>query len=184
MIRKIAVYLGATMPADHSYVDAVAELGRKMAERGLALVFGGSREGTMTVLADAVLGHGGRAIGVFTKSLPPEFLYEGLTETVITENLAERKRLMLERADAVVALPGSFGTWDELFDALEASKIEMINGRAPKPIAILNVNGFYNGIVELMERSVLDGFTTPQCARLLCLANTVDELLGKLMAFH
>ena len=179
-IHSITVYLGATMPANPAYVAAVRELGRKMAERGLTLVFGGSREGTMEVLADEILGNGGKAIGIFTDSLPAEFLYQGLTETVIVHDLGERKRLMRERGDAIIALPGSFGTWDELFDALERSKIDMINGRSSKPIGVLNVNGFFDDLLSFIKRSVDEGFTAKEYATLLKSGRSVDELLGQL----
>lgn len=175
--KRIAVYLGATLPQDPSYADAVRQLGEAIAARGWSLVFGGSREGTMTILADAVLHHGGRAVGVFTRRLPPEFLYPGLTETHVTDDLAQRKAMMLEMADAIVALPGSYGTWDELCDALEWAKIEVIHGRAAKPIVVLNISGFYDGLLELLRRSVQEGYTTAQYAGLLQSAATVSELL-------
>ena len=181
VIHSITVYLGATMPTNPAYVEAVRELGRKIAERGLALVFGGSREGTMEVLADEILGNGGKVIGIFTDSLPAEFLYHGLTETVVVHDLGERKRLMRERGDAIVALPGSFGTWDELFDALERSKIDMINGRPPKPIGVLNVNGFFDELLAFIEHSVEEGFTGKAYASLLKSGGSVDELLEQLL---
>ena len=176
-MKNLLVYLGATSPEKPVYVDAVRELGEKIAKRGVTLIFGGSHEGTMTVLGDAVLNNGGRAVGIFTKSLPREFMYEGLTETVITENLAERKATMLARADAIVAMPGSFGTWDELFDALEQAKIEMIHGRTPKKIAVLNILGFYDDLLRFIRHSVDEGYTTPPYANLLLSASSVDELL-------
>ncbi len=180
MSKRIAVYLGATMPPNPAYVAAVRELGREIARRGWTLVFGGSREGTMTVLADEVLSHGGYVVGVFTKSLPKEFLYPGLSETHIMENLGERKAMMLSLADAVVALPGSFGTWDELFDALEQGKIDGIHGRTLKPIGVLNIAGFYDGLLALLQRSIDEGFTTAAYAGLLKSADTVPGLLAQL----
>jgi len=180
-MKSVAVYLGATMPRNPVYVEAVRTLGRAMAERGLTLVFGGSREGTMTVLADTVLANGGKAVGVFTKSLPKNLLYPGLTETIVTENLAERKATMLARADAVVGLPGSFGTWDEFCDALEQAKIDMINQRRPKPLGLLNVNGFYDGFRQLFQKSIEDGFTNAETASLLTISDSVEGLLDALL---
>ena len=180
MNKNLTVYLGATTPRNPAYVAAVRELGREIARRGWTLVFGGSREGTMTVLADEVLSHGGRAVGVFTKNLPMNLLYPGLTETHITENLGERKAMMLSLADAVVAMPGSFGTWDEVFDALEHAKIERIHRRVPKPIGVLNIDGFYDGLLTLLQRSIAEGFTTPRYANLLKSAATVPDLLAQL----
>lgn len=179
-IHSITVYLGATTPKNPIYVDAVRELGRLMAKRGLTLVFGGSKEGTMEILADEILHNGGKAVGIFTDSLPAEFLYPGLTETVVVHDLADRKNLMRERGDAIIALPGSFGTWDELFDALERSKITMINGGSPKPIGVLNLNGFFDGLLSFIRRSVDEGFTAAEYASLLKSGQTVEELLQQL----
>jgi uncharacterized protein (TIGR00730 family) len=179
-IHSITVYLGATTPKNPIYVDAVRELGRLMAKRGLTLVFGGSKEGTMEILADEILHNGGKAVGIFTDSLPAEFLYPGLTETVVVHDLADRKNLMRERGDAIIALPGSFGTWDELFDALERSKIAMINGGSPKPIGVLNLNGFFDGLMSFIRRSVDEGFTAAEYASLLKSGQTVEELLQQL----
>jgi len=180
--KKILVYLGATMPADSSYTDAVAELGAGLAQRGMSLVFGGSAEGTMTILADVVLQHGGEAIGVFTRALPPEFLYQGLTQTIMTDDLVERKMEMFRQADAIIALPGSFGTWDELFDALERVKIDKIHRRQVKPVAVLNLNGFYDGVAELLRRSIQDGYTSSDYVELLFMARNVPELFDWLEA--
>lgn len=177
-MKNVLVYLGATLPADSSYTDAVRRLGEELARRRMPLVFGGSREGTMTILADAVLHNGGTAIGVFTEALPPKLLYQGLTETRVTANLVERKNTMFDLADIIIAMPGSFGTWDELFDALERLKIEKIHHRPVKPVALLNLNGFYDGIQELLRRSIQEGYTTKSCADLLFIAADVPELLA------
>jgi hypothetical protein len=176
-IQKVLVYLGATMPADASYAEAVRELGEGLVRQGRTLVFGGSREGTMTILADAVLKNGGKAIGVFTKALPPDLLYPGLTQTIITENILERKEEMFRQADAIIAMPGSFGTWDELFDALERLKIDKIHRRPLKPLAVLNLHGYYDSVLALLQRSVQEGYTQPHYAQLLHAASSVEELL-------
>jgi len=175
-MEKLLVYLGATTPKNPIFVEAVRELGIQIARRGVSLVFGGSREGTMTVLADTVLENGGRVIGVFTKCLPAAFFYKEVTESIITETLAERKETMLRLTDAVVALPGSFGTWDELFNALELAKIEVVNGRKPKKIAVLNINGYFDSLMAFIRHSVAEGYTTSGFENLLLCANTVDEL--------
>ena len=178
---RVLVYLGATMPPDPVYADAVRELGRELVRRKATLVFGGSREGTMTTLADTVLENGGEAIGVFPRTLPQEFLYPGLPRTVITPDISVRKEKMLELADVVIAMPGSYGTWDELFDALERQKVERLHGRPAKPVGILNLRGFYDGILALLRHAQEEGFTTPEYADLLTEAKTVPELLQKLL---
>ncbi len=180
-IKSVLVYLGATMPANPIFVDAVRELGKELATRHIKLVFGGSDEGTMTVLANAVMENGGELVGVFPKTLPERFLNKNLPEVIITEDIAQRKQEMLRLSDAALAMPGSFGTWDELFDALELAKVELLHGRAPKPIGLLNLNGFYDGIALLLQRSIDEGYTTPQYKDLLRIEPTVPKLLESLL---
>ena len=182
MIKNVLVYLGATMPADKSFTQAVQELGKGLAKHGYTLVFGGSKEGTMTILADAVLNNGGKAIGVFTKALPMNLLYPGLTQTIMTEDFLERKKEMFRLADAIIAMPGSFGTWDELFDSLERIKVERIHRRPAKPVAVLNLNGYYDGVVTLLQRSIQEGYTKPRYAKILHSASTVAELFEWLLS--
>ncbi len=174
--KKVLVFLGAKTPSDSTYTQAVIQFGEGLAQRGMPLVYGGTTEGTMAILADAVLQHGGTAIGVFPKTLHPNLLYKGLTQTFITENLEERKAEMFRLADAIVALPGSIGTWDELFNTLVRVKSDKAHRRPVKPVAVLNLNGFYDGIAELLQRSVQEGYTAPRFARLLFMAPSVPKL--------
>ncbi len=175
---KVLVYLGARIPVDRTYVDAVRALGEGLVAGGYTLVFGGSNEGTMTVLADAVMHNGGQAVGVFTKALPERWVYPGLTQTIVTEDLAERKSTMFSLADVIIVMPGSYGTWDECFDALERLKIEAIHKRPVKPLAILNLNGYYDGLAALLQRSIEQGYTTRKVASLLHLSPDVPSLLA------
>ncbi len=181
---KVLVYLGAHIPVDRTYVDAVRALGEGLVAGGYTLVFGGSNEGTMTVLADAVMSNGGRAIGVFPKTLSERRIYPGLTQTIVTENLAERKSTMFSLADVILVLPGSFGTWDECFDALERLKVEAIHKRPVKPLVILNLNGFYDGFAALLQRSIELRYTTPKVASILHFCFDVPEILAFLQAFQ
>ena len=122
-IRSVAVYLGSEGEVDAVCRDAVAEFRQYLVRHGMTLVFGGRNVGSMKLLADTVLEHGGRAVGIFTRSLSEKLIRTDLTESVITANLSERKVKMIRRADAIVALPGSFGSWDGLFDALALRKL-------------------------------------------------------------
>lgn len=176
-IRAVAVYCGSKMPENPVYAESAARLGRFLAEHGMTLVFGGSNVGTMKILADAVLENGGRAVGVFPANFPRTLLHPGLTESVIAANLAERKRLMLERADVCIALPGSFGTWDELFDALALRKIR--SGHK-KPVGVLNVNGYFDALLMFIRHSVETGFTGSRHAGLLKAAATPEMLFKQL----
>lgn len=123
-IRALTVYCGSQCVGDPAYDQAATELAGILAANGITLVYGGSGIGTMKVLADAMLAQGGKVVGVFTKSLREEELHPGLTETIVVETLAARKAEMIRRCDAIVALPGSFGTLDELFDAVAMRKMQ------------------------------------------------------------
>ena len=176
-IRAVAVYCGSKTPENPVYAEGAARLGRFLAEHEMTLVFGGSNVGTMKILADAVLENGGRAVGVFPANFPRTLLHPGLTESVIAADLAERKRLMLERADACVALPGSFGTWDELFDALALRKIK--SGHR-KPVGVLNIDGYFDALLTFIRHSVETGFTAQRHAGLLKAAATPERLFKQL----
>ena len=157
-IKNVAVYLGSVEVADQAYRQAVIDFANFLADNGMTLVFGGSNTGMMKLLADTMLAKNGKVIGVFTKSLPEKLIRYDLTDSVITENLAERKAEMLRRADAVVALPGSIGTLDELFDALAQKKLGVINC----PIGVLNVNGFFNPLSAFLQNTLEAGFGISQ----------------------
>lgn len=175
-IRAMAVYCGASMPNDSSFVEAVAAFGHTLADLGITLVFGGSNAGTMKVLADAVQERGGKVVGVFTKDLPMETLRPGMTLTVMTDTLAKRKASMLGLADAVVALPGGFGTWDELFDAAELRKMK----KHRKPLGILNINGYFDPLLQFIEKAVELGLVGKRHRRLIKVGRTPEELLVQL----
>lgn len=177
-IQNVAVYCGAHSPGAPEYAAAAAELGDYLASHEMTLVYGGSNVGLMKVLADAVLEKGGRVCGVFPAFFPESLRHPGLSEYVVVQTLAERKAEMLKRADAVVALPGSFGTWDELFDALALRKLKAGHRH---PVGILNVKGYFDPLLALIEQSVREGFTAPKYHHLLK-SGTTPELLFRQLA--
>jgi uncharacterized protein (TIGR00730 family) len=172
-IHTVAVYLGSADIADPVFRRAVIDLANFLADHDMTLVFGGSSCGMMKLLADTMLARNGKVIGVFTKSLPEKLIRHDLTESIITENLAERKSEMLKHADAIVALPGSIGTFDELFDALAQKKLGAINC----PIGVLNVDGFFDPLFELLKKSKEAGFTSQKAFVMLKSGRTPGELL-------
>ena len=174
-IQYVAVYLGSADIADPQYRQAVIDLADYLADHDMTLVFGGSNTGMMKLLADTLLAKNGEVVGVFTKSLPERLIRHDLTEAIITENLAERKAEMLKRADAIVALPGSIGTFDELFDALAQKKLGLINCH----IGVLDVNGFFDPLFELLQNSRNIGFTSEKSFAMLKSGKTPEELFQK-----
>ena len=172
IIQNVAVYLGSADVADPLFRQAVIDLANYLADHDMTLVFGGSNTGMMKLLADTMLSKNGKVVGVFTKSLPERLLRHDLTEAIITENLAERKAEMLRRADAIVALPGSIGTFDELFDALAQKKLGLINCH----IGVLDVNGFFDPLFELLQNIRNLGFTSEKAFIMLKRGKTPEEL--------
>ena len=175
-LRQIAVYLGSAETRLPACRQAVMDFAEYLAGHGMTLIFGGSNAGMMKLLADAMLGKNGKVIGVFCKCLPDRLIRNDLTEAIFTDSLAERKAAMLKRADAAVALPGSLGTFDELFDTLAQRKL----GTVTCPVGVLNVNGFFDPVFELLKNSREAGFSSGKNEALLQSGKTPEELFGKL----
>jgi uncharacterized protein (TIGR00730 family) len=162
------------------YADAAGQFGAQMAARGLGLVFGGGHIGLMGILADVVLGSGGEAIGVIPQALQDkELAHRGLTRLHVVATMHERKALMADLADGFVALPGAFGTADELFEILTWAQL----GLHAKPIGLLNVAGFFDLVCAWLDRAVLEGFLKPAHRRLLIEAEEPGDLLDLLLSY-
>jgi len=153
-MKSVAVYCGSSSGTNQVFHQQAQAMGRVLAERGLTLVYGGGRVGLMGAIADSVLQHGGRAIGVI-----PDFLvareveHKGLTELHIVKSMHERKLLMADLADSFVAMPGGYGTLEELFEVLTWGQL----GLHQKPVALLNVQGFYDHLLRALNHMVEEG---------------------------
>lgn len=160
----MCVFCGASMGTT-AYQDAARRTGQAIAGRGLRLVFGGGRVGLMGVVADAALAAGGEVIGVIPDSLAElEIAHEGVTELLVVGSMHERKQRMHEHSDAFIALPGGFGTLDEMFETLTWRQL----GYHGKPIGWLDVDGYYEALFAMMDRAVADGLLGAE-SRALCL---------------
>ena len=176
---RVCVYCGSSPGFDPVFAVAAAELGVALVGAGHSLVYGGGDVGLMGVVADAVLDAGGEVIGVIPEALVArELAHNGLTELVITGSMHERKAIMVERADAFVALPGGFGTFDELFETLTWLQL----GIHAKPIVVFDVDGFFEPLFALADRAVGAGFLKPVHRAAAVRATTVDEVLAALAA--
>jgi hypothetical protein len=154
-VRSVCVFCGSSDGARPAYAAAAGALGRVIAERGFTLVYGGSNVGMMRELADAALGAGGRVIGVIPEQLVAwERAHRGVTDLRIVGSMHERKALMVELSDAFIALPGGVGTLDELFEVLTWAQL----GLHHKPCALLDVEGYFDDLVRLIDRARRDGF--------------------------
>ena len=176
-MRRLAVYCGSSPGADPAFAAAAQAVGVEMARRGIGLVYGGGRLGLMGIVADAVLDSGGEAYGVIPQALIElEVAHTGLTELHIVTTMHERKALMTDLCDAFLALPGGIGTLDELFEAWSWNVL----GYHAKPFCLLNVAGFWDGLIEFIDHATESGFLSASRRRQLLVATTPEEALNLL----
>ncbi|HLT16272.1 MAG TPA: TIGR00730 family Rossman fold protein [Acidimicrobiales bacterium] len=178
-LRSVCVFCGSSSGVDPVHERVAEALGTALGERGIDLVYGGASVGLMGVVADAALAAGGRVVGVIPEGLfTREIAHRGVTELHEVATMHERKALMYDRSDAFVALPGGFGTLDELFEAVTWSQL----GIHAKPAALLDVGGFWGPLVAQLDAMVDAGFLRPQNRALLGVSDTVDGVLDHLAA--
>jgi hypothetical protein len=176
-MKRIAVYCGSSMGTDPAFEATARALGEEMARRGLGLVYGGGHRGLMGVVADAVLAGGGEALGVIPQSLvDAEVAHRGLTELHTVSNMHERKAKMTELCDAFIALPGGIGTFDELFEAWTWNAL----GYHAKPFCLLQVSGFWDGMLAFLDHTTASGFMSPARRGQLLVADEIGEAIEKL----
>jgi uncharacterized protein (TIGR00730 family) len=172
---RICVYAGSNPGAKEAYAEAAGELARLLAQRGIGVVYGGARVGLMGVLADTALAESGEVIGVMPQDLVDrEIAHTGLTELHVVGSMHERKALMAELSDGFVALPGGAGTLEELIEVYTWSQL----GLHDKPMGVLNVLGYYDGLAALLDHAVREGFLRPQHRAAMHAAATPAELLA------
>lgn len=173
MERLLCVYCASGLELDPKYYDAGADLGRGLAERGWGLVYGGGRAGVMGSVALATKAAGGRVVGVIPDFMVErELAYHEADELIITNSMRDRRRIMEERAEAFVALPGGFGTLEELIEILMG---RLLNRHA-KPLILVNQDGFYDGLLGFFDKLVREGFKKSGWRDLMPVAATVDEV--------
>ncbi|MEL1255843.1 TIGR00730 family Rossman fold protein [Flavobacterium sp. DGU38] len=176
-MKRITVFCGSSFGTEEIYREQAALLGKTLAQENIELVYGGANVGLMGAVADSVLNNGGKAIGVLPNFLrSKEIAHLGLTELILVESMHERKTRMNDLCDGVIALPGGFGTLEELFEMLTWAQL----GLHKKPIAILNINGFYDSLIQLTEIMVSKGLLKDVNQQMLLVSDNIDELLDKM----
>jgi len=180
MLKRICVFCGSSSGTREIYVQSAREVGRLLCEREIELVYGGGKVGLMGAVADACLSAGGRVIGVIPQLLvDKEVAHQGLTELRVVQTMHERKALMADLADAFLALPGGFGTWDELCEVVTWSQI----GIQSKVSALLNVNGYYDPLLAMADRAVSEGFLRDSYHELLLTDTDPARLLDRIESY-
>jgi uncharacterized protein (TIGR00730 family) len=176
-MKRITVFCGSSFGTETIYTEQATLLGETFAKENIELVYGGANVGLMGAVADGVLNNGGKAIGVLPNFLrSKEIAHLGLTELILVESMHERKTKMSDLCDGVIALPGGFGTLEELFEMLTWAQL----GLHKKPIAILNINGFYDSLVALTENMVEKGLLKEANQKMLLVSDNIPDLLHQM----
>lgn len=179
-MQSICVFCGSSSGKKSIYKESAVELGQLMAQKNYELIYGGGSIGLMGIIADTIMNHQGTVTGVI-----PQFLYDlevghdGVSNLIIVDSMHERKQRMAELADAFVAMPGGIGTLEELFEIFTWSQLKLVN----RPVFLLNVNGYFDGLIQFLDSMVKEGFFKQHTRNTLIvendpfsLINTIDKL--------
>ncbi|WP_426484409.1 TIGR00730 family Rossman fold protein [Flavobacterium sp. 2] len=176
-MKNITVFCGSSFGTDEIFREQAELLGKTLAKENIGLIYGGANVGLMGAVADGALSENGTVIGVLPNFLrSKEIEHLGLTELIVVESMHERKTKMNDLCDGVIALPGGFGTLEELFEMLTWAQL----GLHKKPIAILNINGFYDSLIELTKNMVEKGLLKDVNQQMLLVSDNIPDLLEKM----
>ncbi len=176
-MKSICVFCGSSDSVHEDYKTAAFQLGVMLAQKGLRLVYGGGKTGLMGEVANGVLSAGGEVVGVIIPSMnTPALAHTGLTRMDVLPDMHTRKARMHELADGFIALPGGFGTWDELFETITWGQI----GNHQKPVGLLNVRNYYDRLLAAMDHAMAEGFIFPEHRKSVFCESAPDELLEKM----
>jgi uncharacterized protein (TIGR00730 family) len=180
-VKRLAVYCGSATPADPLYVASAQAVGAALAARGIGVVYGGGRLGLMGAVADGAIAAGGTVIGVIPRALVAlEVAHRGLTELHVVDTMHQRKQAFTDLSDGFLTLPGGTGTMDELWEAMSWAQL----GYHEKPVGLLNVAGFYDGLLQFVATMAETGFLRPQHRGLLIADGDLDALLDRMGAYQ
>jgi uncharacterized protein (TIGR00730 family) len=179
-MKRITVFCASSFGTEKIYEEQAILVGKTLAEQDIELVYGGANVGLMGAVADGALNAGGKVIGVLPNFLrSKEIAHLGLTELVLVESMHERKTKMNDLCDGVIALPGGFGTLEELFEMLTWAQL----GLHKKPIAILNINGFYDSLIALLQTMTEKGLLKEVNQKMLLVSDSIDDLLHQMQNY-
>jgi uncharacterized protein (TIGR00730 family) len=180
-MKRVCVFAGSSRGAREDYAQAAQTLARELVTRGVDVVYGGGKVGMMGVLADATLAAGGQVIGVIPKALlAKEVAHGGLTELRVVASMHERKAMMAELSDGFIALPGGLGTMEEFFEVLTWAQL----GLHAKPCGLLNVSGYFDGLLAFLDTTVTERFVKSEHRTLVITSTSPGELIERLAAYR
>lgn len=176
-MKRITIFCGSSSGTDDLYKSQATLLGQTLAKQHIEIVYGGAKVGLMGAVAEGALSEGGKVIGVLPHFLRgKEISHEHLTQLILVDSMHERKAIMNELCDGIIALPGGFGTMDELFEMLTWAQL----GLHKKPVALFNIDGYYDSLIALMQTMVDKGFLKAVNQKMLLVSDNIGELLEKM----
>lgn len=179
-MKYITVFCGSSVGNDPIYAQQAVLLGEILVKRGYGIIYGAGKTGLMGVIADSVLKAGGEVIGVIPEFLMvKELLHTGLTKTHVVKTMEERKVVMNELCDAIVTLPGGFGTMDEYFEVLTLGQLSRHN----KPMALLNIAGYYDSLLAFVDKMIESGFLKDEYRKMLLVETEVNKLINSIEGY-
>lgn len=179
-MRSVCVFCGSSVGIDPAYIEGARKIGRLIAERGMTLVYGGGNIGLMREVADSAIAAGARVIGVMPGSIvEKEIAHKGISKLHIVDSMHERKALMAQLSDGFIALPGGFGTLDEMFEIMTWNQLEIIT----KPTGMLNISGFFDHLIAHIKHAVAEKFVRPEHQDNLIVETNPAYLLDRMMDF-
>lgn len=176
-MESLCVFIGSNLGRNSVYLDSTKQLGKELAKRKIKLIYGGGKLGLMGILADTVLENGGQVLGVITKHLYEQEAHLELSELQVVDSMQERKKIMMQLADGFMALPGGLGTLEEIFEIWNAYKLKIHN----KPCGLLNIDNYFNKLIEFMEYSIHEGFLKQELFGIIKIINDPIILLSILI---
>lgn len=180
-MNRVCVFCGSSKGADPVYISAAQAMGRALVDRQIGMVYGAGKVGLMGVIADAMLAQNAEVIGVI-----PDFLrqkevgHTGLTENIVVDTMHQRKALMAEKSDGFISMPGGFGTLDETFEIMTWAQL----GLHRAPVGLLNVKGYYDPLLHMLDHMVQQGFLKAENRAMLLTDDEPDRLLDKMQAYQ
>lgn len=176
-MKRVTVYCASSSGKDPQFKETAIQLGAELAKQKIQLVYGGAKVGLMGAVADGIINNGGQAIGVLPHFLAEkELAHESLTEMILVDTMHERKAKMAELCDGIITLPGGFGTMEELFEMLTWAQL----GLHHKPIAILNVGGYYDALLTFVETMIKSGLLKEEYRKMLLVSDNITDILEQM----
>lgn len=180
-MKSICVYCASSLGNNPIFAEQAYELGKTLSEHGITLVYGGAKVGLMGIVAEGSLTNGGNVVGIIPEFLAAkEIKHENLNELIVVQTMHERKALMQEKSDGFIALPGGFGTMEELFEILTWGQLSLHK----KPIGILNVGGYYDSLIQLIDTMIQSGLLKEEYKNMVLVSDSIDDLLSQMNLYE